>query len=1026
MVAGIQKHNKKSWSDYQRYADHVYDEKFLLEIFVNQREYEQQFQCSTNSAIRVSNAKIEGWKSEVNYVSRDGNDYFLYVDFVAPVTGEYTIEVLYRTGIEGKFITLWVNDGNEVVHYLNGSPEFRTREVHDYHFQQGEHKFQLNCNANIHVIGIVIKNVKVYRADESLKRENRLTLLKATNKCTGGVSADELSFEILYDSDWLDPTSLTNYIFDYRDEVNFYLINSEGEMEQVFGGYVSNCSLASNETSLTINCAGRLIDGEKRYLVEEMELGGIASRLEENYPLDYVRRFISYNDATQYLFENYEQQLSSNIDKIISASKYEGVNFDYTNADTLAMCTTENITTEMMPLGVYIRNGSGVNVQRMDLYNTAWYPNQDPILLDDYPIFYIEYGLGEAVTQLEAEQTEQPADTGGGSSGDIVTANYYPTCSCCSGSVPYQTYQRSFRNYCPICGQSGTLGIIPKSSDGEITCLMSRGGCDSDYCCYCGGEKWYYPACLNNKLTPASGSETINNGEGTGKSKSKFNPFDTTFAEVSRYAYGEGVSTVSRMRTWGYGDDKAFSDLIYSELVDMGIGAKIVETTKGNKTDFRSVLVKTTEDKYVDFPYDKDNFTQHFGTNLSPVDSAVGGRVYLEHDGLGVNMEDGTIEGTSTVSNGFDKDKPFKAYIVLEYSTSLDRDASHHLAFFDFTANKSDDFQTYSGLTPLFINNVINTSSVSVIDKMLEQWQTPHVYMHRLYFEYEVHNESLWEDSEQSETTDEEGNATTESTSTNDFASYKMIIRNCGFRNGTLLNPVDLGATGKTINSVLDTVLTDGELKLKMYYGQHRRDDKAILSKDKSYVPSFTVDESKNVLGIASWNYTPASDFIDRSLVVFKNKVGGDEEKGAVYNYTESRNPSDILRYGEINSLTSLSDDISRQEAYYNAKKEFRSVVGDSMTVTVFGCPKDIHVGDYVECLFENSEYNDVKVIKSIEREWDIKQAPMIQTKLGLNRPNPELRLRKKFEEERQKAKEHETLFSRTAIYDDDVYTWEE
>ena len=211
-----------------------------------------------------------------------------------------------------------------------------------------------------------------------------------------------------------------------------------------------------------------------------------------------------------------------------------------------------------------------------------------------------------------------------------------------------------------------------------------------------------------------------------------------------------------------------------------------------------------------------------------------------------------------------------------------------------------------------------------------------------------------------------------------------------------------------------------------MYPAEHRRDDKVLLSKDKSFVPSFTIDESKNVLGISSWNFAPASDFIDRSLVVFKNKVGDDEDKGAVYNFTESRNPSDILRYGEINSLTSLSDDISRQEAYYNAKKEFKSVVGDSMTVTVVGNPTDIHYGDYVECLFEKSEYNDVKEIKSIERVYSIKQAPHIQTKLGLNRPNPELALRKKFETERQKSKEHETLFSRTAIYDDDIYTWEE
>ena len=1021
-MAGIQKHNKKSWSDYQRYADHVYDEKFLLEIFHNEREYEQRYPCSTDSPLKTSNAVIEGWKSEVNYKSRDSNDYYLSINFIAPKTGEYTIEVLYRTSFEGKYKTVWTVDDNPTEYYLKGCPEYRSRRVNDYHFQKGEHSFQIQCNASIYVIGIDIKSITPYRADDSLKKENRLTLIKANHKVTDDISADELTVEILYDNAWQDPNSLTNYIFDYRDEVNFHLINSEGEMEQVFGGYVSSCSLESNETILKINCAGRLIDGEKRYIVEEMAVGGDASILEDSFPHEYIRHFVNYNDATEYLFDNFEQPLASNIDTIIKAKQYDSIYFDCSTRETLDRCKAENVTTELMPLGAYIRNGSGANnTQRLELYNNAWYPNQPPILLDDYPIFYIEYGLGEAVTTLEAEQTEADAS---GSSGGVITANYYPTCECCGGSTPYQRYQRSFRNYCPECGKSGTLGIYPKSSDGEITCMMEKGGCDSDYCCYCGGEK-DYGKCGTYKLTPASGGELDNNGDGTGVSKSTVNAYDVVFQEASKYAYGTGSSTVSRMRLWGYGDDKAFSDLIYSELVDMGIGAKIVETVKGNNPNFRSVLVKSSDGKYKDFPYDKDNFHQHFGDNLTPNGSATGGRVYFEHDGMGVN-DDGIIEGTSAVSNGFDKDKPFKAYIVIEYSTSPDADASHHLSFIDFTANQSDEYMTWSGLTPIFLNNIINTSSVSVIDKMLEQWETPHVYLHKLYFEYVVHDEALWSETEESETTDENGNATTESTQTNDNASYKMILRGMGFRNGTVLNPIDLGSTGKSINSVLDTVLESGELKLKMYPAQHRRDDKVILTKDKSFIPSFTIDESKNVLGISSWNYTPASDFINRMLVVFKNKIGGDDDKGAVYNFTETREPLDILRYGEINGVISLSDDVSKQEAYYNAKKEFKNIVGDSMTVTVFGCPKDLHWGDYVECLFEKSEYNDVKEIKSLEHEYDIKQAPHIQTKLGLNRPNPHLKLRKKFEDDRKQAKEHKTLFSRTAVYDDDIYTWEE
>lgn len=1421
-MTGIHKHNRKSWSDYERYSTHVYDEKFLLELFHNERDYEQQFLCETGSPLIVSNAKMVNWKSDTNYVSRDGGDYYLKAKFSAPITGEYNVEVLYRTEEEGAFITLWVMDNNEINYHLKGSPEYRTREIHDYHLQKGEHEFNLHCNANIHVLGIVIKNIVEYRADDTLKRDSRLTLIKATHTVSKMVGADELKVELLYDNSWKDPTSLTDYIFDYREEVNFHLINTEGEMEQVFGGYVSACTLNSQETILTISCAGRLIDGEKRYIVEEMSVGGDASNLEDNYPLEYTRKFDNYNDATEYLFDNYEQPLNSNMHEIITAKQYDSISFAVMSMENYHRCISENVITELLPMGAYLRNNNGINTQRWFIYNRDWFGQADPICLDDFPIFYVKYGMGEEVTTLEAEQTQTDTSNDAVSTGGVITVNMMPSCGCCVGT-PYKHYTKSWKNYClaydtelivrkdnqymkiaigelfdkhkedikdfeirsfnidtkkiewkqinevqknpirplfestfangssivttadhkfynrylckeeakdnqrcfifnrehdldfnknlndlyelygfvlgdgslqirgnnrriifgftkkekfdylldlcernnckysilnahegeyklninsheqlfellgedkynitqqvfkydeaysilkglmksdgsftcnkirfsnknenildlfelcceicgyrtgrrtmlkdnvcqihisnapnnygstgkmsfkqktiaptynlnvednhnyfvnhllisncPACGKSGTLTDNPKGVyEGEITCSMSKGGCDADYCGYCGGDKWGSGRCRWRKLTPASGSEVSSNSGDSSTteniSHSTFNVFMKIIGVCSKYSYGAGVSTVNEMRKKGFGDDIAFSDLIYSELVDMGVGAKITQyPVSGMTRDFRSVLVKNTEGKYVDFPYLGEEWQKQFGTVFNPTSQSLTGTMVAEHDGMGVEMSTGTITGTNAVSNGFDKDKPFKCYWVIEYSiygkndpnltatlfidlpngtyynglpvtngkgtidwgnTSLNEyegeygyttlrvhsdvpfvgtisfelpngtnvdveclegegiidwtsmngytgtytskevtakaDTSHHLSFIDFTASQSDDHMTWSGLTPIFLNNIINTSTLSVIDKMREFYRTPHVYLHKLYCEYVVGAEELWSNSE----------------SNTDNSSYRMILQEVGFRNGTLLNPVDLGSTGKTINSVLQTVVDNGELKLKFYPARHRRDDKVILTKDKSFNPSFVIDESKNVLNISNWSFTPVSDFIDRSLVVFKNKVDGDADKGAVYNYTESRNPNDILRYGEINKLTSLSDDISSQEAYYNARKEFKSVVGDSMTITVFGCPKNLHIGDYVECLFEDDAYNDVKEVKSIERTYSINQAPHIQTKLGLNRPDPELSLRNKFEEERKVAKEHKTLFSRTAVYDDEVYTWEE
>ena len=1012
-MAGIQKHNKKSWSDYQRYSSHVYDEHFLLELFHNEKEYEQQHHCTAPSGMTVSNAEIEYWKAELNYRSRDGNNYYLHTDFVCNETGEYNIEIIYRTSIENNPFKIVLDiDDNAHDEWLVGSPEYRSRLINRKHFQKGTHHLKITSNANVYIITVAFKKITEHRADDSLKRENRLTLIKASHKVSKMVGADELSFELLYDNDWEDTESLTNYFFDFRDEVNFYLINNDGEMEQVFGGYVSSCTLGSNNTILTVNCAGRLIDGDNRYIVEEMNIGGTASILEENYPLEYVRNFDNYNDAIEYLFQNYELPLSSNVYDIIHAKQYENIEFDCSSKEAFDRMVAENVKKELMPLGAYIRNASGVNTQKLIVYDKDWFVTGEPINLTNFPIFYITYGMGEEVTTLEvSESTDESGDSV--STGGVINVNMMPSCGCCGGTVAYKRYQKSWKNYCPNCGKSGTLTDNPKGVyEGEITCSMRLGGCDADYCGYCGGDKWGGGKCRRVKLTPASASENSNAGDTTGgASTSTINVIEKIISRCSKYNYGSGISTVQLMRKKGYGDDKAFSDLIYSELVDMGVGAKLVTSVKGDVADFHSVQLKNTSGAYVDFPYTSDGFKQYFGDNLTPTTGSK--TVIYSHDGFGVDPSTGIIEGEGAISSGFDKDKPFHAYIVIDYTTTTN--GKHYQAYLDFTANKPDNYMTWSGLTPIFLNNIINTSSVNIIDRIRSIWHedgSENVYLHKLWFEYIVANEEavLYQE-------DEENNT--------DQSSCRMILCNVGFRSGTVLNPVDLGSTGKTINSVIETVCESGELKLKFYPAQHREDDKVLLTKDKSWSPTFTIDESKNVLSISNWSFNPVSDYKTRSLVVFKNKME-DEEKGAVYNYTESRTPYGIARYGEINQLTSLSSDISTQEAYYNARKEWNNRVGDSMTVTVYGCPPNLHMGDYVECLFEKSEYNDIKEVLSIEHEYDIKQAPHIQTKLGLNRPNPELLLRNKFEQDRKETKEHQTLFSRTAVYDDDVYTWEE
>lgn len=53
----------------------------------------------------------------------------------------------------------------------------------------------------------------------------------------------------------------------------------------------------------------------------------------------------------------------------------------------------------------------------------------------------------------------------------------------------YKT-KHTFVNYCPNCGRWNTLSNNPKRvPEGEITCSRGKGGCDADYCGYCGKDK---------------------------------------------------------------------------------------------------------------------------------------------------------------------------------------------------------------------------------------------------------------------------------------------------------------------------------------------------------------------------------------------------------------------------------------------------------------------------------------------------------------------------------------------------------
>ena len=83
--------------------------------------------------------------------------------------------------------------------------------------------------------------------------------------------------------------------------------------------------------------------------------------------------------------------------------------------------------------------------------------------------------------------------------------------------LSYKEYTKSWVSYCPFCHKIGTLTDTPKDThrnqtvpEGEITCDMSRGGCDADFDGVTGKDKLW----RNVYLIHADSSQIIKTPQG--------------------------------------------------------------------------------------------------------------------------------------------------------------------------------------------------------------------------------------------------------------------------------------------------------------------------------------------------------------------------------------------------------------------------------------------------------------------------------------------------------------------------------
>lgn len=1080
----VNKHISRDYSAHKKSVIRPYDEFVKLEIFSFEPQYTKTYVPEHDTLKKGTNATKTSWKSWSCYKSTNGtNPMEFTLNYNVVVDGDYRIDILYEqsnhiynnTKIDtSKDLVghITINDGEKDVYdnaeKFDGENNITKRISLYQHLNAGNHTIKIEVPINCYMIGAIIrKTIKFvgdnYYGDSLGSEEGNLMLTSATHTLSDMMKSSELVAEFGYDDALECDESPSGFYIDFRDEVNFYVKDDENQVKRVFGGYISSILPNSDRTQLTIHCADRLVDGQNKYILDQMVLqGGTKSQADDEYSDGMTKNFNSYPEALQYLCDCHEVTLKSNISKdyTVDGEKFhKGVVITFGKKKLIkTIATTNGIST---PYNNYIllRNKSTSDKkQTWTLYDASKVAKK-PLDITSYGFMHITYGLGSPKTSNQSKTTEKVdvSDTTAGSQkftkcgrsadGKYLMAIGQPSVGKSHrGKFSYnKIYKTIFENKCPHCG--GKLvwdrgnskadcvhcGGYSRSkrewgniSESEITCSK----CCADFCAVTGWDKdgkfqSKYKLKKVGSTVESSRAEQnkLQNGKmvAVPKSNTEVTP-DSIFKAITKlafkYKYKRGATgqTYSQMKKTGTGDCWGFSDLIFQQLKRYGVTCKIVRYATNSSDEHRSVLYKNDKGNWVDFPYREYGWDKKYNNMLNNTSKSKTGGTVEKYNG--VTIGNAKVTGstsksettTITTTKGYDKDKPFQGYLKLTYSLEQSFKAKKYAVYIKFTQNATANRSINTGLPLFWVNNTIKKTTLKLANnKNLVDFlkalhgEDSHIYLQSIHMIAPIRKATKENEDVDWYKLDK---------STVDESSCKLNLYQITFDDDASTEPSELNSCGKSIISMMGELVKDGGYYAEMEYGLHRNDDKIHFRVLNQTSESYTASEGDNN-NILAWNnisYSPVSSMYNMSMQVFKKPNG-------MYYYIDSRSPLSILEYGEQCTLQTSNEPITEREAYFNARMsdKFNPAQTYTYTITVPNYPS-LRIGDLVKVLANAKKLNSVKEVSSIKIEFDYSKMPRIRTTIGLGELDPNIQLKANIRKLRNDAKKESTAFYKSAI----------
>ena len=1092
------KHIERDYSAHKRSVRRPSGEYCGLEIFSYDPKYTKYFLRADNSLKSGKNCKSVNHRRWSCYASDSTNkDLILNVSYNVVEDGEYRIDLVYEqdkylfpikkknsTSYVDKDLTghLTIKKGKTELYdddrlKFDGENNIIKRIPLYFTWSKGNHNIEIGVPPNCYFYGVLIRKVVKYTCNnyfgaDSGKDSGNMMFTNASLSISDMTKPSELSLTVLYDDAFECDESPSGFYIDYRDEVNFYVKDNDGTVRRVFGGYVSSVLPNANRTELSIHCADRLVDGQNKYILDELTLQGGKDSEKKNLTKD----FNTYTEMLKYICDVHEVTLKSNISPnfLVEGEKYnKGFTITYGKNKTVKKIPVTNGYSTASNNHIMIRNKpSSSKKQVWTLYDANKHSKVAPRITDK-PYMHITYGLGSPKTEVKTKISETVDNTDTtlgvqkfgkcGVSQDKKYVMAIGTVSSARDSGHYGTYYKTiFENKCPHCGQpklvwdscrsdtkcvytgswggsKGSWGVAPIET--EITC----NGCDSDFSAL-GNEKdspWKKLKVVAKTVKSSKSEQNkLHRGEmsavpTTGTSVTPDDIFKIITKEAFKYKYNLGGNgqTYNAMKKTGDGDCWGFSDLIFTFLKKYNVSCKVVEYGTAYSDAHRSVLYKNNKGNWVDFPYREYGWGKRYNNMLNNTSGSKHGSKIAVHKGGKIGSATVSSKSTSkkqtteiTTTKNYDKDKPFQGYLKITYSVNSNSLTAPKKSFYlRFTQRYTKGSAYNDKGFPLYWvnNNTKKTTFLKSDGKALNiiDWLKT---IHREKDEFYLHSIQMIAPAIKKTKDKKDTDWYKYDNQTHDESSCKLDLYQISFDNNQGSNADEFQSCGKTVNSMLQDIVKDTGYYVNMQYGLHRRDDKINFRVNNSSKVSYTASEG-NDNNILSWNsisYSPLSSMYNNSIVVYKQ----DENRQNQYYYVDTSEPKSIFDYGEQTTLQTSNEPISDREAYFNARMsdKYNPNQTYTFTITVPNYPY-LRLGDYVKVIANAKKLTTIKEVKSLKITFKSNSMPRIQTEIGLDELAPDIQLKKNIRELRRNAKKETTSFSSSAtpIDDEQLYEWD-